>query len=124
MKLENQCVSLELAKKLKELGVEQDSLFWWYQVVGTIKSETEVDWQIKYGNYDNGYSAFTVAELGEMLFYRYDSFLVSKQWIDYKKGEEWCCQDTAKKEFQYANTEANARAKCLIYLVESGIMKL
>ena len=27
MKLENQVVSLELAKKLKELGVKQDSLF-------------------------------------------------------------------------------------------------
>ena len=29
MKLENQVVSLELAKKLKELGFEQKSLFYW-----------------------------------------------------------------------------------------------
>ena len=29
MKLEDQVCSLELAKKLKELGVKQDSLFYW-----------------------------------------------------------------------------------------------
>lgn len=29
MKLESQVVSLELAKKLKELGVKQESLFQW-----------------------------------------------------------------------------------------------
>lgn len=29
MKLEQQVVSLELAKQLKELGVKQDSLFYW-----------------------------------------------------------------------------------------------
>jgi len=30
MPLENQVVSLELAKKLKELGINQESLWWWY----------------------------------------------------------------------------------------------
>jgi hypothetical protein len=29
MPLENQVVSLELAKKLKELGMKQESLFYW-----------------------------------------------------------------------------------------------
>jgi len=29
MKLEDQVCSLELAKRLKELGVEQESLFYW-----------------------------------------------------------------------------------------------
>ena len=29
MKLENQVVSLEIAKSLKELGVKQESLFYW-----------------------------------------------------------------------------------------------
>lgn len=31
MKLEQQCVSLELAKKLKQLGVKQESLWWWLE---------------------------------------------------------------------------------------------
>lgn len=30
MKLENQVCSLELSKRLKELGVKQDSLWWWH----------------------------------------------------------------------------------------------
>ena len=29
MKLEDQCISLELAKRLKELGAKQESLFYW-----------------------------------------------------------------------------------------------
>jgi hypothetical protein len=29
MKLEEQVTSLELSKKLKELGIKQNSLFWW-----------------------------------------------------------------------------------------------
>ena len=62
MKLENQVVSLELAKKLKELGVPQESWFlWWHDdachhFVGT-------DWK----SHRVVAAAFTVAELGEML---------------------------------------------------------
>src|SRR5689334_3228066 len=69
MKLEDQCCSLELSKKLKELNIKQDSVFVWeyfndncygikyrpYAVVTTIENKL------------NLYSAFTVAELGEIL---------------------------------------------------------
>ncbi len=32
MKFEEQVCSLQIAKKLKELGVRQESLFWWLEV--------------------------------------------------------------------------------------------
>lgn len=70
MKLEDQVTSLEISKKLKELGVKQESEFYW---VVTLTTEYHLSW------YPNGelpkalqqrndcYSAFTVAELGVLL---------------------------------------------------------
>lgn len=80
MKLEQQVCSLELAKKLKELGVKQESAFVW-SVPNPEKGRNERE-KLVLGKYcevmlchkarDWGeafdvYSAFTVAELGEML---------------------------------------------------------
>ena len=44
MQLEKQVVSLELAKKLKELGVKQKSLFWWCP--GVMEYGYEGEWKI------------------------------------------------------------------------------
>ena len=92
MKLEDQVCSLELAKRLKELGVPQKSLFYWVrrinaleygQALGKSNKEGEIPckefdklgkWEILYKNdkdckdYGFGfYSAPTIAELGEGL---------------------------------------------------------
>src|SRR3990167_9142476 len=74
MKLEVQVVNLELSKKLKKLGVKQESLFDWYCQVGGIVCDTDVrvKWTIRPTSERNqGFgercSAFTVAELGEIL---------------------------------------------------------
>src|SRR5690348_16233353 len=69
MTIENQVCSLELAKRLKELSVKQESIFMWFThpkpadltwgrdcTVSTLSSISE-----------HHISAFTVAELGEML---------------------------------------------------------
>lgn len=67
MNIEQQVCSLELAKRLKELGIKQDSLFW-YQI-GSRGVSGGVG--ITYGEWETAaeekYSAFTVAELGEIL---------------------------------------------------------
>lgn len=70
MKLEEQVCSLELSKKLKELGVKQESLFWWVYV-------NHGDyWELDAGHHDYHHfplndttdcAAFTVAELGESM---------------------------------------------------------
>lgn len=74
MQLENQVCSLEQAKELKDLGVDQDSLFYWNSVQYPFVTALEVH----YGKSDTETitafsvmtslaSAFTVAELGVML---------------------------------------------------------
>ena len=117
MDLKDQVVNLELSKKLKELGVKQKSLWWWtdYKQNG--------DYRLNYNlgiasTHSLSISAFTVAELGEMLPNR---ILSSNNWEDNGKWRTQDFMEPAKnQEMQYADTEANARAKMLIYLIESG----
>ena len=133
MKLEAQVCSLDLAKRLKELGVKQESHFVWnigmmggkYLQIGCSPSAKEC------------WSAFTVAEMGEMLpstielpFSEADGGGTYVQWLasDKRSGKhegEWMVSygDEGVSELeQYALTEADARAKCLIYLIENNII--
>lgn len=120
MNLESQVVSLELAKRLKEFGVKQESLFCW--------SETETvpqgrDFRLYYKGENAGsnlldYSAFTVSELGELLPYSSPSSRDDTGWYMnvINPLEKW-------KKMYPCNTEANARAKMLIHLLENGLIK-
>lgn len=150
MKLEQQVVSLELAQKLKELGVKQKSYFYWREGYHSEEHRFGNEW-IKNGVFEGKFeikaypkprmttadvkwnerdlarldetevSAFTVAELGEML----QEICGGKGLrIDCTKdGEGWsiCKSET---ERVYADTEADARAKILVYLLENGLIKL
>ncbi len=72
--LEKQVCNLELAKRLKELGVKQESFWAWYETTDrddtprlnrfdehcTVCPLPKQAWEEKY-------AAFTVSELGEML---------------------------------------------------------
>lgn len=114
MKLENQVVSLELAKKLKELGVKQESLFYWWNnqiYFYPYLDQTEIGDSI---------SAFTVAELGILLPTMSD---LPKQGHDgrWRVHGPW----TAEKGdlLHIADTEADCRAKVLIYLLENNLIK-
>jgi hypothetical protein len=66
VELEKQVCSLEFAKKLKELRVRQESIWFWAR-----QPAVSGDWTIHY--YDNTrsertkFAAFTVGELGDML---------------------------------------------------------
>jgi len=126
MKLEDQVCSLELAIKLKSLGVEQSSLWYW------VKDSWLKEFKLIYTRsgdilpitiYDEEYSAFTVAELGEGLptayYTRHDT--ITRDWLGYRyKGRD------IGDELIVAgiDTEANARAKMLIYLIENGLVKI
>lgn len=141
MKLEQQVASLELAKKLKHLGVEQKSLFWWFRVhsdiwkLGTMAEmmNTAVDvGQSTTPQFDDC-GAFTVAELGELLpAFNPDASPFQQLHIRKNRnanGSEWsvvyCNQrlGTFSQFVFFADTEADARAKMLIYLIENGFIE-
>jgi len=114
MKLGNQVVSLKLAKCLKELNCKQESLWWWIIraegnpiIVGKDKRYTTTF-------ISSSYSAFTVAELGELL---------PKDYYSQFNGDQWMCLKEAQR-IEFANTEANARAKMLIWLIENKMMEV
>lgn len=110
MKLEEQVVSLELAKKLKELEVKQESLYYWDE------NDKEVYRSIDRSAKDIGcISAFTVAELGEILPIGYHNIRITDT---FDKARYVCRKDRVDAPWnQYADTEANARAKMLVYLL-------
>lgn len=67
MNPEDQCISLELAKKLKELSIEQDSLFCWFRCGGDV-------YELDYNTHDDiqkfpheYISAFTTQELWALI---------------------------------------------------------
>ena len=115
------CVSLELAKEMKELGFEQKSLWYWLP----IGLDFEIHLDKTFSGYEKHkiFSAYTVGELGEMLP---DIDIVRQALVDntvsvfsrtlderyFKYGCKWFISDT----------EANARAKLLIYLKKEGVL--
>ena len=120
MTLASQVVCLDLARKLKELGVKQESLFAW--VDGGVQGDSVIrmteekvslveasQWK------DYVYSAFTVAELGTML----GDFWCGKQ------GDQFHCRrfvHERDESTQVADTEADSRAKMLIHLIEQKMV--
>lgn len=126
MRLEDQVCSLELAERLKELGVKQESLFYWEKcpdhgnnfVISCNEHHNQItgEWSNCHILEDQeNYCAFTVSELGEMLP---DNVYTQKDCAELKTT--WFCH--GQREVWIANTEADSRAKMLIYLIEKGLM--
>jgi hypothetical protein len=141
MKLKDQVCTLEQAKKLKELGVDQRSLWYWEVlkltgVEGVAKERITVRFNIGHpissGVVEQQYSAFTVAELGIMLPNVSGDYVTSSYYNDhmglwyceYRKlsvkdndhepyDETWVLEKEEEGE-----TEAEARATLLIVLLE------
>ena len=121
--LEKQVCSLELAKRLKELGVKQESYFSWVEGAiwdATMQSDYETPNIEKRSKW---IAAFTVAELGEMLPDQISSWKMGLEWIcSYDELHESGVAIPEQRVFE--GTEADARAKMLIYLVENKFVTL
>lgn len=131
MELEKQTVNLELAKKMEKLGFKQESLWWW-------SHEPNGTYCIREGNLDLMFepiSAYTVAELGEILPtiiklpHRSGNFDYEIRTI--KQIGIVCPSIFSVYLYNIAGgcwhteediTEANCRAKMLIYLKEKGLL--
>lgn len=115
MNIEDEVSSPELSQRLKELGVNQDSCFYWDYNVYT---NEDFKWKLIFHKdilvykIDDYVSAFTVSELGK---------IIPKLHATYKEddGSFVCCQfELPFGHREVDMTEANSRAKMLIYLKE------
>ena len=120
MTLESQVVSLPLAKRLKELGVKQESVFGWLLYNS---GESEI---VHF--YDGviipptNFAAFTVAELGEILS---DGMVGSRKtgYGDWACVYVPCTGDGTDVEHEVKGmTEADARAQMLSYLLQNKLL--
>lgn len=120
MELEKQVVSLELAKKMKELGFEQNSYCYWCIEPKGFKNR---GWYLGTTN-DRKYSAYTVAELfalfGNIQIRLEDSPSNDGNWFikkgSYKREDGWFTMGGWYGEPQ------NVLSKMLIYLKEQPDM--
>ena len=128
---------LELSKRIKELGVKQESLWWWD--LRRKKEDCDVgdkpkdEWILSYeecyqGDRDDLISAFTTSELGEMLpmMVTIDNYNCHLEIHKHSPPNTW--NVVYYHPHKYTNFEAdtlvNAMAKMLIYLLENKLVKI
>lgn len=142
MELKNQVVSLEIAKQLKSLGVKQSSLWYWVNL-GKDFDKNDLVYAGELANGDTNdetVSAFSVAELGEMLPHRLKSLpfkefnndallfeILSfsgtrKAYGLYYEGDT--SEEKLPAGFIWNNKEADARGQMLIHLIEKKLITL
>lgn len=139
MKLEQKVTNLEISKRLKELGVKQDGYFMWWLSGGDKNGDyhtyLSVATKRKKHVCNDWASAFTCAELGEMLPQSVEvegrlGFLTHwKDNISFRVWYETDDEDVRPNDVLLglsveADTEADARGKMLIYLIENGLLKV
>jgi len=132
--VEKEVPSLELCKRLKELGFPQDDGGGWYWVepIKYFYNKRIVFWNEKFERYykeNKDYiiriKAPTCRELGEWL----PTANEKQCFYTYKNSDGWTIWEDENglydKEGNYitADTEPNARAKMLIWLRENGYVK-
>lgn len=124
--LEQQITSLELSKRLCELGVKQESLFYWadigsgFKIFG--KDIIDIENSIHPSSYIENWAAFTVSELGDLLKCGLQSALIVDTATN--KIKEFQVFSPYYNIYQLAETEVDARAKILIHLIENKLIEV
>lgn len=124
--LTQQVTNETISLRLRELGVSQDSLFYYAKPVNSEKwilyygKPTSVNRNVEWDHL----SAFTCSELGEMLPTTVDKVFHFEEWktdfdftIQYKSLNKILHWITEKNE-------ADARGKMLIYLLENSLITI
>lgn len=143
--MENLVTNLELSKKLKELGVKQKSLFYWYQDLA--KNDYIIRYRKSENNFENNidwfletnvaFSAFTAGELGELLPAKIKTdeeiyLTIFKSELNELKVSRWtAAYETTSYEQkpklilrESDENMANALAKMLCYLIKNKLLTL
>ncbi len=134
MKIENQVASLELCKRLKELGVNKTSFARWFadEVTGyefVVHENSIVNSERKY---PERCAAYTCSELGEILPETIEIEDAEHYLKYYKLKDKWRCDLTEDGRYNMdiphhytiSASEADSRALMLIYLIENGQVKV
>jgi len=148
MQLEQQVVSLELAKRLKELGVKQESIFHWQvqiqdgQEIVFISNTGITMWLkpdeifgqcLQHDPLTQSYSAFTVAELLEILpnndpnTGKRISFGIEFPELGKELGKYYAVSDLADyphDDHFYDDNFANCLAELVIHLIENKLIDI
>ncbi len=129
MSLKSQVCSKELSMKLKELGVEKESFFEWFESKHEKSSCVIYRGTNGYGAGET-YSAFTASELLELLpgeisrdLIKYTYLLILKKNHEYEIRYDEIRYDSCMLDdiqcIEFGDTLTNALAKMLIYLLEN-----
>lgn len=114
MTLEQQVCNLQLAKKLKELGVKQESLFVWYQSNHSIMlaDKDKLFWYCAHRDNNSTWnteklSAFTAAELLDMMPGRNKRWDIDGKWSNdwwLRIDQSWAARDKRRADGKMQNT--------------------
>ena len=122
--MKNKVTGLELSKKLKELGVKQDSEFYHAGDKRIVANEVKRLFPVHC-------SAFLSCELGEMLPAIVKGYRLSaikdddNTWyVEYSDSINTMSNETLDEAFFQADTEAEARGKMVEYLLENNLIEL
>jgi hypothetical protein len=131
LELKDQVCYSEVAKRLENLGVKQNSYFYYVDFPGHENKPLPIDLVKCYSENVKRYSAFNVAELGEILPVRLSGDNI-KYWYatgkTYKDDpyypEHEVSYGTEEETFYLTrdNNESDARAKMLIHLIENNLV--
>jgi len=136
MNLEDMVCDLELAKKLKELGVKQESLYYWVDSTNTherVFLSTNQTWGDEEKLYI--YTAFTTDELLRFLpdnivdiknnnIYEFEmSIINNKYFVFYDRAEEVKCWSADYYKLFEDKKPSNALAKLLIWCIENNYVE-
>ena len=127
MKIENQVCTLKQAKRLKELGIQQVGYFshqHYPENTYRIEAQEVINPMQKEGITDPGewYSAFTVSELGQMLYSETGTQRKGSEDSEYANWE-WIDDNNQLGMGMFA-TEAESRADMLITLIEKKLVDI
>ena len=125
MKIYDQVVSLEPAKQMREMGAEQNSIFFWNEWY--TDDERDETYFVSCDHEAQAHtiaSAYTVAELGEMLPRgHWESGAVALDTLFFCSWEEdWERPNEKTSIVKYGKTEADARAEMWLHLKKDGLI--
>lgn len=124
MELSKQVTSLEISKRLKELGVKQESVWYWLELYAGPEDGFKTYYSLnlsKHREVEVQFSAFTCSELVMLLPIRVNSGKRKSP-----KNTYYCNWDFKKGVHHSENAEtlADAMGLMLIYLLENKLLTL